>query len=207
MIDLKNVKFNGESNQADGYSFSFIQSEHGYKVVSLLIDTIRIKNKPLKIAMNPERNHTRPHIHIGKCRIPFFVDNGAIALKPSGPNRGYGLNGRYEREILDWINAHRTDLYNIWDSFEKGGQYDDVITHTRTTWEENGVFFDGLKPKNEIEISDVRIWYNGNLEHEIINHNNKIICTKEMCVLLPKDFQEGSMEFYSEVGSVQIKKQ
>ena len=41
--------------------------------------------------------------------------------------------------------------------------YDDVITHIRTTWEEGGVSFDGLRPKHDTNIHNVRIWYNGTI--------------------------------------------
>ena len=192
---MRKLRLNGKLNYYHGLSFSF--SRHN-RVISFLIATIGDRKKKIRVEMEPDVNHERPHVHIGQHGPSIAIDTGEL-LAGNCDNRTFAT-------VQDWINRHRQDLMELWKLVKGGGQYEQVRERIRRDLSYNDFGFRGREPEIKTEINGVRIWHNGEI---IVDHEgNKtiVVCEGDMFVGLPSDFTEGSMIFESVNGDITVKR-
>ena len=78
------------------------------------------KHKLLKIKMDGNRNHERPHLHLdyhrNKHMASYAIDNGDLLAG----------NGMYSSVVRPWIAKHHVKLTQVWDGI-RGSGADPVI--------------------------------------------------------------------------------
>lgn len=189
MININEIKRNGEINYADEFTFRYEETQNGYSVC-ITITTIKLGNKPLILKIKPDINHMMPHIHFGDHIASFAIDNGMCIAGE--------CSAAIKNRIGSWIRSHRSDLMVLWNDLKKGKPYEEARARVRERWEENGVFFIGEKPEHERAIEYAHIWYNGTLGITRMDDGKQLVtCSKDMCILLTKGYVEGSLVFKS----------
>ncbi len=89
----------------------------------------------------------------------------------------------------------------------KGQPYDSVVKKIRLDRPFEDFKFDGEEPTRCDIINGVKVWYNGNLTKLSTSEQlSKIISEGDIYIGAPSDFKDGSIEFESKSGKVQIRK-
>lgn len=82
-----------------------------------------LKLGELKIKMYQETSHRLPHVHVDYGRR-----NHAASYSINERRRLAGtLDAKYDREILDWIEANRDKLLEVWHTLQSGEGHRVVI--------------------------------------------------------------------------------
>ena len=119
MIDPRKLRFNGKLNSRSGLHFYF--TKHGF-AVSFLIDTISDKRKTIKVTMEKDPNHKRPHVHIAQQKnhqASFDAKTGELIVGE--------CDSRTQAKVGDWIRKHKKDLLQLWDIIQEGKNYKPTI--------------------------------------------------------------------------------
>lgn len=192
---MKKLRLDGKLNYHKGLSFSFSRHNH---VISFLIDTIGDRKKMIRVTMQPDINHERPHVHIGNHGASIAIDTGEL-LAGDCDNRTLAT-------VQDWIYRHRRDLQELWNLVKGGGQYEQAVERIRRDLSFRDYGFRGEEPREMTVIRGVKIWHNGEIIIE--NESNRIIvvCEGDIFVGLPSNFSEGSMTFEAVNGEVNVKR-
>lgn len=194
MINVSELRFDGKFNYQNGLLFYF--SKQG-RVISFLIQEIGDRKRRIRVTMQPDRNHERPHVHINDHGVSFAIDTGELLAGK--------CETRTQRAVEKWIERHRSDLLELWEIVKAGRDYRPKVERIRRDEEFGEYGFKGIKPESFILIDDVKIWYDGKITQEKDENNKKIISEGNMFVGLPNNYQEGRMIFESLKGSVQVK--
>ncbi len=163
-----------------------IQKRGRFYILSFLVEELHNRNSsPLKITMMPDKNHTRPHIHIGKRHQSHI---SSIALDGTFLVDSHILSRKERQQILNWISQHKKTLYELWDCIKEGRDYSESLIIVKETWEYEEIVYNGKKPGKEIDIEGVRIWYNGDLQTiHLDNGKIKVICNDDVCVYFSEE--------------------
>jgi len=195
-VDISKIKYDGSLNSIDGLFFYY---SRGNGTFCFLIQTIGGRRK-IKIEMQPDINHQRPHIHIENHKASFAIDNGEILC-------GKCRNSREEKVIRQWISDHRHDLIQLWNVVSSGQDRADSINTLRSRWQYGGVFFNGEKPAHTTKIGDIIIWHDSELSDPFDVYGKKIYKSKgNICVFIPSN-SNLDFEFISEEGQVQVQRE
>lgn len=187
-MDINSFNLNGRRNEYLGLVFTIQNSGNGY-VLSFYLQKLQQKGLlPLTVTMYIEHNHRRPHVHINKGRQNHIASVSLEGEIIEGQNN----LSRKERTIIQsWISQHKRALYVLWDCISHGRDYTLEQKMLQDTWEYNEFCYDGKKPDREMEIGNIKIWYNGNIQkHNIDNGRLRIICTEDICVYCPTGCDE-----------------
>ena len=80
---------------------------------------------PIKIKMDANKNHGRPHVHIdyGKSyhAASYAIDTGERLVGES----------KYDRKISEWIGRHRPKLLEAWNLMQAGKDASPVVCELR----------------------------------------------------------------------------
>ena len=192
---MRKLRLNGKLNYHNGLSFSFSRHNH---VISFLIDTIGDRKKKIRVTMQPDINHERPHVHIGQHGASIAIDTGEL-LAGECDNRTLTI-------VRDWIRRHRQDLLELWNIAKGSGHYEQMVERIRRDLSYSDFGFRGDEPEMMTGIRGVKIWHNGEIIIE--REGNKIIvmCDGDTFVGLPSDFTEGSMTFEAIGGELTVKR-
>lgn len=196
MIDIGKLRYNGELNYQNGLLFYFSNQGH---VVSFLIETVGDRKRKIRITMHPDINHGRPHVHIDKHDASFAIDTGELLA-------GHCDNS-IRREIEKWINMHREDLLELWGIIKKGRDYQPIVDRIKYNKSFMDYGFDGLEPENKLVFENVVVWCHD--VPSVVQNDDGItivVSAGDIFVGLPKDYQEGKIEFISSNGTVKKKK-
>ena len=116
MIYEKKIRYNGKLNYQNGLLFYF--KAHGH-VISLYVDDVCVKKRKIRVTMQPDPNHERAHVHIGKHDASFAIDTGELLA---------GQCDIKTRSVVEeWIKKHRQDLLELWDIVKKGADYKPMV--------------------------------------------------------------------------------
>lgn len=192
---MRKLRLDGKLNYYNGLSFSFSRQNH---VISFLIDTIGDRKKKIRVTMQPDINHERPHVHIGQHGASIAIDTGEILAGD--------CNNRTLATVQDWIIRHRRGLLELWDIAKGSGQYEQAVERIRRDLNFNDYGFRGEEPAEKTEIRGVKIWYNGEVIIERERNKVIVVCEGDMFVGLPSDFTEGSMIFEAVGGELTVKR-
>lgn len=192
---MRKLRLNGKLNYHNGLSFSFSRHNH---VISFLIDTIGDRKKKIRVTMQPDINHERPHVHIGQHGASIAIDTGEL-LAGDCDNRTLAT-------IRDWINRHRRDLQELWDLAKGSGHYEPAVEKIRRDMSFRDFGFRGNEAEVMTEINGVKIWHNGEIVIDRDGNTIIVVCEGDMYVGLPSDFTEGSMTFEAVDGEVMVKR-
>src|SRR2546422_10819426 len=87
------------------------------------LEHLLLKLRELKIKMYQETGHHLPHVHVDYGRR-----NHAASYSINERRRLAGtLDAKYDREILDWIEANRDKLLEAWHTLQSGEDHRIVI--------------------------------------------------------------------------------
>lgn len=75
MIDARKLRYNGKLNYQNGLIFYFTGNR---RIVSFLVKEIYDGKKWIRIRMEPDQNHGRPHVHINEHGASFAKDTGEL---------------------------------------------------------------------------------------------------------------------------------
>lgn len=195
MIDIRRLHFNGKLNYQNGLLFYFARQG---QVISFLIDTIGDRKKRIRVTMQPDINHERPHIHIGQHDASFAIDTGEL-LAGDCDNKTKGI-------VQDWIHKHKQDLQQLWEIAKDGRRYESLVEKVRKDKGFREYGFTGEEPAFANTIRGVKVWHNGDL---ILDENDdviKVVCDGDLFVGVPVDYDDAKMTFESLNGDVKIKK-
>lgn len=199
MIDEKLLRYNGKYNYQNGLLFYFSNQAH-VVTFSFLVTQIKDKKRRIKVTMQPDINHERPHVHIDNHGASFAIDTGELLAGQ--------CSHRIQQLMTDWVLAHKEDLLDLWRIIKDGRDYNRVVERIQNDKSFKECGFNGNEPNNSIIVDGVKIWYDG----ELIQENNGADLTKHfvsegnMYVLLPRSYKEGRMLFDSSTGQVQFSK-
>jgi hypothetical protein len=97
----------------------------GKNLIEFLV--VELEDIAIKIRMDGDRNHARPHIHIdyGKKRhaASYAIDNGE---RLAGQ-----LDRKYDREIADWIEEYRPQFLKVWTETQAGRSAEVIVCEIR----------------------------------------------------------------------------
>lgn len=192
---MRKFRLNGKLNYHNGLSFSFSRHNH---VISFLIDTIGDRKKKIRVTMQPDINHERPHVHIGQHGASIAIDTGELLAGD--------CDIRTLATIRDWINRHRRDLQELWDLAKGSGHYEQAVERIRRDLSFRDFGFRGDEAEVMTEINGVKIWHNGEIVIDRDGNTIIVVCEGDMYVGLPSDFTEGSMTFEAVDGEVMVKR-
>lgn len=196
MIDIRRLRFDGKFNYQSGLRFYF--TRHGH-VVSFLVQEIGDRKRKIRVRMEPDVNHERPHVHIDEHGASFDVKTGELMEGK--------CDARTQHTMREWILRHRKDLLELWDIVKRGRDYRPHVKRIQEDKDFADYGFKGEEPENYIAIDGVKIWYDGELIQEVDAKNVRHIATEgNMYVVLPEGYQEGSMTFESVNGKVMVKR-
>lgn len=197
MIDVRKLKYDGRQlNHQDGLVFYFTEQGH---VVNFLIDIIGDRKCKVRVTMQPDINHARPHVHINEHGASFAIDTGQLLAGD--------CDGKTQGLIRNWIGRHREDLLELWDIAKRGGNYQPVVERIQRARSFEDFGFQGKEPQHKTVIGKVIVWHND----EIVKERNAdgsitVIGVGDMYVGLPNNYQEGSMHFETLQGEVKMKR-
>lgn len=192
---MRKLRLNGKLNYHNGLSFSF--SRHN-RVISFLIDTIGDRKKKIRVDMQPDNNHERPHVHIGRHGASIAIDTGELL---AGECDNWTLT-----TVQGWINRHRRDLQELWKIAKGSGHYEQAVERIRRDLNFRDFGFRGVEPEVMTEINGVKIWHSGEIIIDRVGNTTIVVCEGDMFVGLPSDFTEGSMTFEPVGGEVTVKR-
>lgn len=199
MIDTGKLKYNGKLNSQKGLHFYFKENGHA---LSFLIETIgdRRKKITVRVDMQPDVNHAKPHVHIGtNHNASFDINTGKLIIGK--------CDSKTQKLVETWIGKHKKDLLELWRIAKEGKPHQHVVDKIRTDKEFKDFGFKGQEPQNKEVINGVLVWYNGQLKKEKVSDNlMKITGDGEMYVGIPADCKADNMIFESEIGALQKKK-
>ena len=196
-MDEKRLRYNGKYNYQNGLLFYFSNQTH-VVTFSFLVTQVDGKKRKIKVTMQPDLNHERPHVHIDDHGASFAIDTGELLAGECAP--------RTQRMMSDWVLSHKEDLLELWGIIKNGRDYNRVLERIQIDKSFNECGFRGKEPDNSILVDGVKIWYEG----ELIQENNDVDLTKHfvsegnMYVSLPRNYKEGRMLFDSINGQVQF---
>lgn len=86
-----------------------------------------VELKPIKIRMDANKNHKRPHVHIDYGKeyhsATYAIDTGVrLACE---------LDLKYDRMIKEWIENNRESLIKAWDETQSGKYPERIISELR----------------------------------------------------------------------------
>ena len=195
MFDIRRLRFDGKFNYQNGLRFYF--SRHGH-VISFLVQEIGDRRRKIRVRMEPDVNHERPHMHIDEHNASFDVNTGELMEGE--------CDVQTRQAVQNWILRHKGDLLELWDIAKAGIDYRPYVRRIREGKDFTDFGFKGKKPDTCTIIERVKIWYEGELIQEVDYDNvNHVISEGDMFVGLPEEFLEGRMIFESLNGKVQIK--
>lgn len=195
MFDIRRLRFDGKFNYQNGLRFYF--SRHGH-VISFLVQEIGDRRRKIRVRMEPNVNHERPHMHIDEHNASFDVNTGELMEGE--------CDVQTRQAVQNWILRHKGDLLELWDIAKAGIDYRPYVRRIREGKDFTDFGFKGKKPDTCTIIERVKIWYEGKLIQEVDYDNvNHVISEGDMFVGLPEEFLEGRMIFESLNGKVQIK--
>lgn len=120
MINPSILRYNGKLNSQSGLHFYF--KKHGH-AVSFLIDTIiDDKRRTIRVTMEQDANHKRPHVHIEQKRFhqaSFDVRTGELIIGD--------CDIKTQKKVGGWIRKHKKDLLQLWDIIQEGKGYKPTV--------------------------------------------------------------------------------
>lgn len=195
MFDIRRLRFDGKFNYQNGLRFYF--SRHGH-VISFLVQEIGDRRRKIRVRMEPDVNHERPHMHIDEHNASFDVNTGELMEGE--------CDVQTRQAVQNWILRHKGDLLELWDIAKASIDYRPYVRRIREGKDFTDFGFKGKKPDTCTIIERVKIWYEGELiQEEDYDNVNHVISEGDMFVGLPEEFLEGRMIFESLNGKVQIK--
>lgn len=103
--------FDGKLHYLRGLNFYYSARESR---ISFYVAEIPGKKRgKTRIDMFKEKNHGRPHVHIGDHDASFALDD------PSNPLCGE-CDNRTARQVQEWIEKHRDTLCELWTALQEG---------------------------------------------------------------------------------------
>ena len=195
MIDIRRLRFDGKFNYQNGLRFYFTRYGH---FISFLVQEIGDRKRKIRVRMEPDVNHERPHVHIDEHGASFDVNTGELMEGK--------CDARTQHSMQEWIHRHRKDLLELWYIAKRGRDYRPHVKRIQEDRDFADYGFKGEEPENNIAIDGVKIWYDGELIQEIDAQDVRhIVAEGNMYVVLPEGYQEGRMTFESVNGKVRIK--
>lgn len=195
MIDIRKIRFDGQLNHQNGLYFYFSGHHH---IISFLVKSIDYRKKYIRITMQPDLNHERPHVHIDEHGASFAIDTGELLAGE--------CDNRTRRLMERWILKHRHDLVQLWDIAKAGGEYRALVERIRHDkgFEEYG--FNGKEPSHKTIVDGAIIWHDSELTREKVSETTiHYSCDGDLYVCLPKGKEE-RMVFESRNGGRVVKK-
>jgi hypothetical protein len=92
-----------------------------------IIKFLIVELQPMKIKMDGDLNHKRPHLHIDYGR-EFHTASYAI---DNGERLAGRLATKYDREVKDWIFANKAKLLEAWLETQAGKYPEKIICELR----------------------------------------------------------------------------
>ena len=100
------------------------QSEFHFGFAPLLVGVLR---QNMRVRMDVNKNHRRPHVHVDYGKE---YHTAAYAID-TGERLAGVLDGRYDREVCDWIAECRPKLMELWQAMHAGERPDALIFQLR----------------------------------------------------------------------------
>jgi hypothetical protein len=95
----------------------------GREVLELLLKEFQ----PIKIKMDGNKNHKRPHVHVEYGRhfhaASFAIDTGERMVG--------NLARKYDRSVQTWIGENRSKLLQVWALVQKGKDPNAIVCELR----------------------------------------------------------------------------
>lgn len=92
-------------------------------------ELLLLQSRSLRLKMDPNKNHGRPHIHLDYGSVlhqaSYAVDTG---------ERLVGKESRFDRKIKKWIISNREELLKIWSELRNGrgqGEAEILVRHLK----------------------------------------------------------------------------
>lgn len=196
MIDIRKIRFDGSLNHHNG--LTFYCSNRGRSFCFLIV-VIGDRKRRVRVTMQPDINHVRPHVHIDRHRVSFAIDTGELLAG--------NCDGRTCRVMKDWIGRHRNDLNELWDAAKRGDEIAPLVNQIKKkkSFEEFG--FKGVKPRNQTFAYGMYIWHEEEIVLErTVDGSITIVGDGNIYVGLPEDFPKDKLNAQSLSGRVLVSK-
>ena len=191
MIDARKIRYNGKLNYQNGLLFYFSGNRH---IISFLVKEIDDGKKWIRIRMEPDQNHGRPHIHINEHGASFAIDTGEL------------LDGKCDKKtrerIGNWIRLHRDDLNQLWGIVKSGGRYEPMVERIQRDLDFEEFGFKCKEPKHKERVQGVLIWHNEKLTCKYKENSVEISCDGDIYVGVPKGVDDSNIVYNSTLGDV-----
>ena len=196
----RSFDFSGRPNEYAGLVFSILPRGKHWVFDFLIRELQEGKSPVLKITMEPDINHVKPHIHLSRLHNHHFASIGLDGHFIHGEEQ---LDRDEKRAISDWLNGHGITLRELWDCAKEGRpDYQKHIERVNNTWEYEGFVFNGPQPSNHIIMNDITVWYDGELSQSQKGDYSTLYSTGRMCVIVPVN--EKNWRFFSGAEAPQI---